>query len=154
MEHSYAAICFDLFGTLVDDDARPFRGAREALALLPPKQVAIVTSAPRRVADALLARAGLNPPLVVVTADDVERGKPSPEPYRFAAERLAVETSQALVVEDSVSGVAAAHAAGMDSVFILRGRSAALCPQATFYVRSLDDLTLTLADGRIVVAFG
>jgi mannitol-1-/sugar-/sorbitol-6-phosphatase len=140
MAHSYAAICFDLFGTLIDDEARAVSGAHEALALLPANRIAIVTSAPRRTALALIARAGLVAPPVVITADDVERGKPSPEPYVLAARRLAVDPSQALVVEDSASGVAAAQAAGMDVAFVLRGRPASICPQADYCVRGLSEI--------------
>ncbi|HEY5341368.1 MAG TPA: HAD family hydrolase [Candidatus Aquilonibacter sp.] len=153
MELSYAAVCFDLFGTLVDDAARAIAGAREALEILPGHRVAIVTSAPRRVALALIARAGLTAPRIVVCADDVRHGKPSPEPYQFAARRLGIDASQALVVEDSASGVNAAHAAGMDVAFVLRGRAPSLCPQADFYLRSLDALGLTLRDDAIVVTF-
>lgn len=140
MPLSYAAICFDLFGTLVEDEGRAIDGAREALALLPAHRVAIVTSAPRRSALALLARAGLAAPPVLVTADDVDRGKPSPEPYLLAAARLAVEPVSALVVEDSVSGVAAARAAGMDAAFVLRGPAASACPHAQYYLRTLREL--------------
>lgn len=148
MPHSYAAICFDLFGTLVDDDARPVAGAREALALLPENRIAIVTSAPRSSALKILARAGLVVPAVVVTADDVERGKPSPEPYVLAASRLAVDASQALVVEDSVSGVDAAQAAGMEVAFVLRGRPVGACPRADYYLRALSDLAEFIRSGR------
>jgi mannitol-1-/sugar-/sorbitol-6-phosphatase len=140
MTHSYAAICFDLFGTLVDDEANAIAGAHEALALLPANRIAIVTSASRRTALALIARAGLVAPPVVITADDVERGKPSPEPYTLAAGRLAIDPSQALVVEDSASGVVAAQAAGMDVAFVLRGRPSSVCPQADYYVRGLHEI--------------
>jgi len=140
MAHSYSAICFDLFGTLVDDEGRATSGAREALALMPANRVAIVTSAPRSGALALLRRAGLKAPPVVITADDVERGKPSPEPYLLAAGRLAVDPSQALVVEDSASGVAAAHAAGMEAAFVLRGRPTSVCTIADYYLRGLGEL--------------
>ncbi len=154
VELSYAAICFDLFGTLIDERAEPIAGAREALALLPANHIAIVTSAPRRVAQMHVVRAGLTLPRVVITADDVERGKPSPEPYRRAAERLAIDPSQVLVVEDSASGVDAALAAGMDVAFVLRGRPASACARASFYVRTLDRLRFSLrSDGRMAVAF-
>lgn len=148
MPHSYIAICFDLFGTLVDDEARAIAGASEALALLAPHRVAIVTSAPRASARAMLARAGLVAPPVVVTADDVVRGKPSPEPYLLAAQRLAVDVSQVLVVEDSASGVDAAHAAGMDAAFVLRGRASSACPRADYYVRELAAIAEIIRGGR------
>jgi sugar-phosphatase len=154
MELSYAVICFDLFGTLVADDGRAIDGARELLASMPPDRIAVVTSAPRRVALGLMVRAQLFAPRVIVTADDVDRGKPWPDPYALAAARLAVDPSQALAVEDSCSGVDAAQAAGMDAVFVLRGRPASACARADFFLAQLERLTLAVRDdGRIAVAF-
>jgi HAD superfamily hydrolase (TIGR01509 family) len=49
---------------------------------------------------------------VVVSRDDVRRGKPDPEPYLLAASRLGLPASKAIVCEDSVSGVQAAVSAG------------------------------------------
>jgi HAD superfamily hydrolase (TIGR01509 family) len=72
---------------------------------------ALVTSSQRRFVDAVLDRTGLRFP-VVVTGSDVTRGKPDPEPYLLASRRLAVPPSQCLVLEDSITGVTAAEAAG------------------------------------------
>ena len=55
---------------------------------------------------------------VVVTGDDVSRGKPDPSIYRSAAAQLRVQPAESLVFEDSVAGVLAATAAGMKSVGI------------------------------------
>jgi HAD superfamily hydrolase (TIGR01509 family) len=55
---------------------------------------------------------------VVVTGDDVTRGKPDPEIYCKAAAHLGVQPAESLVFEDSVSGVLAATVAGMKSVGI------------------------------------
>jgi sugar-phosphatase len=49
---------------------------------------------------------------VLVTADDVEHGKPSPDPFLEAAKRLGVEPTRCLVVEDAPAGLVAARAAG------------------------------------------
>ncbi len=72
---------------------------------------ALVTSSQRRFVDAVLARTGLRFP-VVVTGSDVSRGKPDPEPYLLATRRLEVAPAGCLVLEDSITGVAAAEAAG------------------------------------------
>jgi mannitol-1-/sugar-/sorbitol-6-phosphatase len=152
MELSYAGICFDLFGTLVSDDGRAFAGVRETLASLGASRWAIVTSAPRAAAMGLLAHAGLIVPPVLVTADDVTRGKPAPDPYTLAAKRLAIEPSRALVIEDSAWGVDAAHAAGMDAIFVLRGRPASSCARADYYVDRFDQLGVaTGAGGTLLV---
>jgi HAD superfamily hydrolase (TIGR01509 family) len=50
---------------------------------------------------------------VIITGDEIERGKPHPDIYLRAAEKLGVEPHECLVIEDSLSGVAAGKAAGM-----------------------------------------
>ncbi|HEY2521636.1 MAG TPA: HAD family phosphatase [Streptosporangiaceae bacterium] len=72
---------------------------------------ALVTSSQRRFVDAVLTRTGLRFP-VAVTGTDVTRSKPDPEPYLLAASRLAVPPGRCLVLEDSITGVTAAEAAG------------------------------------------
>ena len=62
------------------------------------------------------AAAGLPVPDVLVTADQVARGKPAPDPYLLAAERLGVDPADCLVLEDAPGGVAAGRAAGHDGV--------------------------------------
>ena len=52
------------------------------------------------------------PPSTLVTADDVTHGKPHPEPFLVAAERLGADPKRCLVVEDAPMGLQAAHAAG------------------------------------------
>jgi beta-phosphoglucomutase-like phosphatase (HAD superfamily) len=75
--------------------------------------VAVATSAVPANAARALARVGLAGRFrVLVTAADVSHGKPHPEPYLTAARRLGVDAARCLVVEDSVSGLRAGHAAG------------------------------------------
>jgi sugar-phosphatase len=87
-------------------------GAAEALAALVGAKNAIATSCTTPLAQARIRAAGLVPPSVLVTADDVTRGKPDPEPFLTAAERLAADPSRCLVVEDAPMGLEAARAAG------------------------------------------
>ncbi|WP_363319454.1 HAD-IA family hydrolase [Leifsonia williamsii] len=74
--------------------------------------VAVVTSAPRELAVARLEAAGLRVPDVLVSAEDVERGKPDPQGYLLAAERLGVAIGDCVIFEDAEAGVAAAVASG------------------------------------------
>jgi sugar-phosphatase len=92
------------------DGVVAFPGAAEVLAL---PRVAIVTSCERPLALARLRAAGLPVPEVLVTADQVARGKPAPDAYLLAAERLAVDPAACVVLEDAPAGIAAGHAAGM-----------------------------------------
>jgi mannitol-1-/sugar-/sorbitol-6-phosphatase len=75
--------------------------------------IAIVTSGATRLAEARLRAAGLPRPEVLVSADSVSRGKPDPEPYLLAAQRLGVAPRRCTVFEDAPAGVTAGHAAGM-----------------------------------------
>ena len=91
-------------------------GAVLALRALRGDRVAVVTSGTRALALARLGAVGIEPPPVVVFADDVVRGKPDPEGYLTAARRLGVDPVEALVVEDAPPGIEAAKAAGMAAV--------------------------------------
>ena len=78
---------------------------------------AVATSASRRDVDALLTHAGLRDRFeIVVTAEDVRRGKPDPEVYLLAARGLGVAPEHCLVFEDAVVGVQAARRAGMRTI--------------------------------------
>jgi sugar-phosphatase len=87
-------------------------GAAAFLAALPVDRWAIVTSAPRALATRRLEAAGLPVPPVMITSEDVDRGKPAPDCFLLAATRLGVPADQCLVFEDTPAGIAAAEAAG------------------------------------------
>jgi HAD superfamily hydrolase (TIGR01509 family) len=101
---------------LLRADARPRPGVpevpralREAGLLL-----GLVSASARPVIDAVLAAVGLRDAFrVVVSGDEVARGKPAPDGYLMAVRRLGVEPGQALAVEDSRNGVLAAREAGL-----------------------------------------
>lgn len=93
-------------------------GAARLLKALPPDAWAIVTSGTRNVAAARLTYTGLPIPTTFITADDVSRGKPSPEPYLLAAQELGLTPNQCLVIEDSPAGIEAAHSAGMRAIAV------------------------------------
>lgn len=77
------------------------------------RPLALVTSSGRLEVEGALATAGVRQAFqVVVTGEDVRHLKPSPEPYQTAAAQLGIR--QALVVEDSVAGVASGEAAGFE----------------------------------------
>ena len=87
-----------------------FPGAAAVLAL---PRAAVVTSCERPLALARLRAAGLAVPEVLVTADQIDRGKPAPDAYLLAAERLGVDPAECVVLEDAPAGVTAGRAAGM-----------------------------------------
>lgn len=94
------------------------RGVAAFLAGLPRSNWAIVTSAPRKLAEARIAAAGLPVPDVLVAAEDVERGKPAPDPFLLGARKLGVAPADCLVFEDTLAGLQSAQAAGMASIVV------------------------------------
>ena len=93
-------------------------GAVETLSWLPQARTTIATSCTRVLAIARITAAGLSVPPGMVTADDVEVGKPDPAPYRLAAYRLGIEPSRCLVVEDAPAGITSAQAAGCSTLAV------------------------------------
>lgn len=102
------------------DGVEAIGGARDFLLALPPGRWAIVTSAPRALALRRIQAAGLPAPGVIIAAEDVSRGKPAPDGYLMAAEKLGVNAGDCLVFEDALAGVQAAEAAGAQ-VFVISG---------------------------------
>jgi sugar-phosphatase len=124
---------------------RAVRGAVAALGALREDRVAVVTSATRRLAAARLAAVGIEPPEVMVTAEDVTRGKPDPEGYLLAAGRLDVDPGEALVVEDAPPGVEAGRAAGAAVVGVTSTHAAEELAAADVVIPSLEALPAVLA---------
>ncbi|MGH7465634.1 MAG: HAD-IA family hydrolase, partial [Longimicrobiales bacterium] len=94
-------------------------GARELLRTLPDRSWAVVTSGIRAVAELRIRHTRLSDPPVLVCADDIRSGKPDPEGFLAAAQRLGVEPGRCLVIEDAPPGIEAARAAGMRVIGII-----------------------------------
>ncbi len=90
----------------------PLPGALELVSTLPPERWAIVTSCTRPLAKVRLRAAGLPRPGLFITSSDVAHGKPAPDPYRKAAEKLGFRAADCVVVEDAPAGVVSGKAAG------------------------------------------
>lgn len=102
----------------IDDAAsvRAIAGARELTGTMAPGTWAVVTSGTYALATARLRAAGIEVPDVLITADDVSNGKPDPEGYLAAAQRLGFAPSDTIVLEDAQAGIDAARAAGVSAV--------------------------------------
>ena len=114
-------------------------GAAEALSAIGEYRKAIVTSCTRPLATARLTASGLVPPQVVVTADDVQRGKPDPEPFALGAHQLGFNPSRCLVVEDAPAGLRSAHEAGCTTLAVAGTHPAAEL-NADLVITSLTEL--------------
>jgi sugar-phosphatase len=102
----------DAIEAQADGHEKPVPGAAALLNALSPDRWAVVTSAGRKLAAARLAAVGLPLPRVLVGADDVVRGKPSPEGYLRAAGLFGVAPERCVVLEDTPAGAQAGRAAG------------------------------------------
>ncbi|MDO9609288.1 MAG: HAD-IA family hydrolase [Brevundimonas sp.] len=100
------------------DGVAPIPGAIDFVKRLPPDRWAVVTSASVSLARARLKAAGVTPPAVMITAEDVERGKPDPAGYLRAAATLGFAIADCLVFEDAEAGIRAGEAAGADVMVV------------------------------------
>ncbi|WP_345632657.1 HAD-IA family hydrolase [Rugosimonospora acidiphila] len=126
-------------------------GAHPLLESLPSGRWAAVTSGNRALMGARLAAAGLPVPEVVVAADDVSAGKPSPEGYLKAAAALGYDIDRCVVVEDSRAGVAAGRAAGAWVVAVATTHPAAQLGVADIVVPDLTALTVDVIAGGLLL---
>ncbi|GAB3209076.1 HAD-IA family hydrolase [Marinactinospora thermotolerans] len=127
-------------------------GTAELLESLPRERWAVVTSATRALAEARLKAVGIEAPLVV-TADDITRGKPDPEPFVVGARSLGVAASRCVVFEDAPVGVAAGRAAGARVVAVTTTHGARELA-ADVVVADLSAVSVVEADGALAVRAG
>ena len=108
---------------------------------------AVATSGTRRIATARLQCVGVPDPPVLITADEVTRGKPDPQPYEKAAELLGVAPWEAVVFEDAPAGILSARRAGARVVAI--GLDDAIFADDSVY--DFLDLSVSVFAGEFVV---
>lgn len=105
--------------------------------------VAVCSAGRRREVLAVLDRLELTAHLAaVVTSDDVPRPKPAPDGYLLACRRLGVAPGQAIAIEDSVHGVAAARAAGLRVVAVAHTTAASRLAEADCILPTSADIRL------------
>ena len=111
---------YDYFGQQVKELAHVPAGVKEMLMSLHEKGLilAVCSAADLRKVRYNIQAIGVDESIfsALVTGSDVERKKPFPDIYLEGARRVGVDPKDCLVVEDAVSGIKAAHAAGMDAV--------------------------------------
>lgn len=98
-----------------ESDLKPVSGIHDVLAALQTMPMAIASGSGMQRLDVSLSVTGLKPyfPEHVYSAELVEQGKPAPDIFLYAAEKLNVSPHACLVIEDGPSGVTGACAAGM-----------------------------------------
>jgi HAD superfamily hydrolase (TIGR01509 family) len=146
-EQAWDGFSGNLFA-LLESDLTPFDDAigtaRELHELGVP--IAVASSSPRARLDATLRAAGLDELFdVTVAGDEVAHGKPAPDLFLAAAERLGVGPAQCVAVEDSPPGVASAVAAGMTVVAVARKPE----HRADLEPHLVDELTATVVQAAL-----
>ena len=132
----------EIFREAIRGHIAPMPGAVEIVRRLRRAGVrqAVVSSAPRdNVVETLRALSIEGEFQELITEEDVGRGKPDPQGYVLAAERLGVPPSDCVVIEDAPAGVEAAKRAGARCIGLAAGRAPEELAQADLVVGSLED---------------
>ncbi len=113
---------------------------------------AIGSSAPRKNLELILRLTATEQFFpVIVSMEDIERGKPDPQVFQVAAERLKMPATRCVVVEDAVAGVEAAKAGGMKCIAVRfagqHSGSALAKAGADLVVASLEEVTVDMVRG-------
>lgn len=120
-------------------------GAVDLVTSLKPGTWTVCTSANANLGKARLIAAGIPVPAELVTGDDVQRGKPFPDPYLLGAQRLGFDPAECVVFEDAPAGVLAGIEAGAGLVIGVSER--ALKSEADIVIRDLSGITF---DGEVL----
>lgn len=132
-------------------DIEAIHGAADFLASLPPERWGIVTSAPRALAKARLAAAGLPSNNLLVAAEDVNHGKPAPDPFLLGARKLGFAPEDCLVFEDTQAGLQSAKAAGMASIVVTLTHTHPMETDVFGVLDYADLKAVRTADGRLKI---
>jgi sugar-phosphatase len=133
-----------------DNGVAVMPGAVDLVRSIPYDRWCVVTSGTRHLAVARLRLAGIPAPNIMITADDVERGKPHPEPYLKGAELLGVNPAECLVIEDAPAGIQSAHAAGMKAIALTSTYPASALNEADAVVERLDQIRVVPGGARML----
>lgn len=131
------------FEQLIERGAPLMPGARRLLTELAAHGVptALVSASHRRTIDAMLRTLGAENFAFTLAGDEIARTKPHPDPYLAAAARLGADPAACVVVEDTLTGVASAEAAGCQVVAVPSVVPIEPAPGRTV-VRSLDQVNV------------
>ncbi len=126
-------------------------GVLQLLRALPRDRWTVVTSATERLARVRLATGGIPVPERVVTANQVTRGKPHPEPFLAGAALLGFKPEECVVFEDSSSGAQAGRAAGCTVVATTFSHPIESLDAAHYLVKDVTGVTVERdADGLVL----
>lgn len=130
-----------------------FEGANRLLSDLPRDCWAIATSGTRRTATIRINHVGFPMPEVLVTADDVEQGKPAPDPYLLAVKKLRIDPARCVVVEDAPAGITSARKAGTRVIGVASTNPPKALAAADVVVDRLEQLTVQVQDKAVRIGW-
>lgn len=135
------------------DTTKPLPGSARLLESLPDHRIAVASSGTHGIIAARMGAAGLTPPSTVVGAEDVAHAKPAPDIFLVACEKLGFAPERCLVIEDSLNGLEAAHAAGCAALAVTTTHTVdEVTPLADGVIGTLGDVVWHVTDDGISVA--
>lgn len=145
----------EIFRSLVRNNVKPLPGVLRLLDILEEKgfSIALASSAPYENIELMLSEIGIKDRFhSIIGSEEVSKGKPDPEGFLKAAERVDVPPERCIVIEDAPSGVEAAKACGMKCIAVTNTHPGQALAGADLVVDNLegvrgDDLSRLLAEG-------
>lgn len=132
---------YDIYLEIIKDDLEPLNGVREFIAQCRKmnKKIAVASSADWRKVKGNLDEIKIPVETfdAVLAGNDVKNKKPDPEIFLLAAERIGLNPKDCLVIEDALSGIKAAKAAGCKCLAITSSFNPSQLPGADFYAANL-----------------
>jgi beta-phosphoglucomutase len=135
----------DDFRNMIRQDIKALPGAIKLIeSLVKDKfKLALVSSAPRENIQLLLTGLNIDSYFdAIVCGEDVTEGKPSPQGFLLAAQKLGVEPENCTVIEDAVAGVAAAKRAGMHCLAVTNTHPRTSLKEADLIVDTLETVSV------------
>lgn len=131
---------------------RLFPGVAALLEYLPPDRWAIVTSAPRTSALQMLRHVALPMPKMFISGDDIDRGKPAPDPYLRAAWGLNHQIDRCVVIEDAPAGIQSGQSAGARVIAVQTTNPSGSLKEADLIVNTIADLQIQHVDSHLKIS--
>jgi beta-phosphoglucomutase len=134
---------YDIYLEIIKGALKPLPGVHDFVSRCRQmgKRIAVASSADRRKVDGNLRQIDLPADMftAVITGEDVTHKKPAPDIFIMAAERLGLPPHECLVIEDAVSGVTAAKAAGARCLALLTSFDRDALKAADFFAKDLSE---------------
>jgi len=137
----------EIYRKLYSEHIKPLNGLMDLLDLLDREafSIGLATSAPSINVDFTLDRLDIkNRFRTIVDVTSIKKGKPDPEIYLLAAQRLGVTTSKCIVFEDSIHGIQAAVSAGMHTIGVLTSQRKEKLGMADYLISDFREITAEL----------